>query len=282
MHPSWRDLVIEHLRADDEARVHFLRHCSIHGALLALSSAGGASGQRHMPLLQHDADWDALTDRLYDIVPDLEQAEVIGVLDVLRFDGGRPDDRTEADALRRAVMGRLATVWKSSRSPIALPALEAWLAVGKDLSPRPAPPAVGVTWADLLPVSVPDFSDRAALERFADWLTLAELLFVYDRRLLGGLGFPGQSRRHCDGFLDALEESVRRVHTRDIDRAARALAAIGMLIEPLAERADAVLYRLGIYQYAEIEPTPEIPMAPDAEPSRRTGHLDVQRVLKDL
>ncbi|MDQ6778346.1 MAG: hypothetical protein M3071_19480 [Actinomycetota bacterium] len=285
VHPSWRDLVIEHLSSDAEARVHFLRHCAVHGALLALSSAGGARGRRRLPLLKRDADWDALTDRLYELAPDLEQAELIGVLDALRSArAGREvvPDRAEREALVRAVLVRLTNMWKSARVPIAVPVLEAWLAVGRRLSPPPPPPALGVTWAELLPASAPDFSDRACLERFADWLTLAELLRAYDPKLLGELGFPGQAHQHCEGFVHALERDIGRIRTRDIDQAVRAIVAMSMLGGPLAERAYALRHRLEMLEYADIGPALDMPRPRDVESSRRTGHLDVQRVLADL
>ena len=81
VHPSWRDLVIEHLSSDPEARERFLHNCSVHGALLALSLGGGHRGERELPLLQCDGDWDALTDRLYTLASELEPAELLGLMD---------------------------------------------------------------------------------------------------------------------------------------------------------------------------------------------------------
>src|SRR5437588_9773703 len=60
MHPSWRDLVIDHLASDDQARETFLQRCGLQGFLLALSTAGGATGERKSPLLVRAEDWDAL------------------------------------------------------------------------------------------------------------------------------------------------------------------------------------------------------------------------------
>ena len=287
VHPSWRDLVIDYLSSDEQARARFLCSCSVHGALLALSSAGGQSGQRQLPLLRSDADWDALTDRVYDLAPELEEAEMIGLLDAL----GVAIDKlpmtpggSEADALAGAVLSRLAVIWEAARAPIGLAPLEAWLTLAKQLSPRPAPPAIAVTWAELLPVSAPDLSDRTSLERFADWLTLAELLLGYDPILLEELGFPGRSQQHTDSFLNALEQDVRCLPTRDIDQAIRALARMSTLIRSYAKRADSVRHRLRLenaeYIYAPTGPDPTTVGGPTIP--RQTGRLDVQRVLKDL
>src|SRR5439155_7708898 len=58
VHPSWRDLVIEELRADREGRQRFLNACSLEGIRLAISTAGGTSGERSLPRLAEDLDWD--------------------------------------------------------------------------------------------------------------------------------------------------------------------------------------------------------------------------------
>lgn len=63
MHPSWRDLVIEEVAADAAARQRFLHAAGIDGVLLALSTGGGAAGERVLPLVVSDADWDAIGDR---------------------------------------------------------------------------------------------------------------------------------------------------------------------------------------------------------------------------
>ncbi|HWF73253.1 MAG TPA: hypothetical protein VG186_07910 [Solirubrobacteraceae bacterium] len=284
VHPSWRDLVIDHLSSDDDARTHFLRHCAVHGALLALSSAGGPGGRRERPLLKCDADWDALTDRLYDLAPEFEQAEEIGVLEALRSPRGRRDtpDRAEAEALSRAVLARLAGVWKASRAPIALPLLEAWLAAGERLSPPPPVPDLGVTWAELLPAAAPDLSDRASLERFADWLTLADLVGAYDPAVLDGLGFPGTADRYCEDFLHALERDLARVPARSVDQVTRALGAMSSVLPRLAYRAYALGGVLERVEYADIRVRPDPPPTTPWEPLRGTGHLDVARVLADL
>jgi hypothetical protein len=281
VHPSWRDLVIDHLSSDEQARAHFLRHCHVHGALLALSSAGGSGGQRLQPLLRRDADWDMLTDRLYDLAPELEHAELVGVLDALRVAPGPA--LAEAHALSRAFLARVAAIWNASRAPVALPALEAWLSVGKRLSPRPEPPALGVTWAELLPIRAPDFADRASLGHFADWLTLAELLLEYDDELLVALRFPAQSLQPCQAFLDELSQSVQCLDPRDVDQAVQILAAMVKLVGPLTERAYLLRGRLEDHAQAFSEPALEVPWAAETGSSPRgTGHLDVQRVLEDL
>src|SRR5260370_8847028 len=64
MHPSWRDLVIDHLVRNAESRQKFLSRCGLQGFLLALSSAGGATGERPIPRLVGPQDWQSLNESL--------------------------------------------------------------------------------------------------------------------------------------------------------------------------------------------------------------------------
>ena len=105
VHPTWRDLVIERLASDAALRRHFLGHCGPHGVVLALSTAGGAEGERPLPLIAGDEDWDALGDRIYALVPELEHAELgAGARrDRAALAGARPRAPMLAPARRRAL-----------------------------------------------------------------------------------------------------------------------------------------------------------------------------------
>ena len=60
IHPSVRDMIVEHLMQHDSDRERFLQTTTEAGILLALSSAGGAKGARALPLLTVERDWTAL------------------------------------------------------------------------------------------------------------------------------------------------------------------------------------------------------------------------------
>src|SRR5207253_1027146 len=79
-HPSWRDLVIDRLAADEGARRRFLERCGVDGLLLALSTEGGEEGLRTLPLLVGDADWDELAGRLHALAPELDDHDALRVL----------------------------------------------------------------------------------------------------------------------------------------------------------------------------------------------------------
>ncbi|HEV7487346.1 MAG TPA: hypothetical protein VGQ65_16865 [Thermoanaerobaculia bacterium] len=55
IHPSYRDLVIEELRERPDRREAFINNASITGLILALSTTGGADGDRSLPLMPDSA-----------------------------------------------------------------------------------------------------------------------------------------------------------------------------------------------------------------------------------
>jgi hypothetical protein len=195
VHPSWRDVVIEALARDDTARRRFLAHCGVDGAALALSEAGGAAGERVRPLLRGDADWDALGDGLHRLCPELSEAGAVQLLTVLA--AGEPDP--ELSALAELVARRLAAQWREH--VVGVDALVAWAAVAGRLPRRPPAPPVAPTWHTLAPQHAP--REPAEVERFADWLRLAELLERHDPELLAGLGFPEHYAPLLDDFASA-------------------------------------------------------------------------------
>src|SRR5262249_7728574 len=152
-HPRWRRPRVEELAADAAARQEFLHRCGIDGALLALSRGGGRSGERTRPLLVRDEDWDAVTERLYELVPDLADPELARVLTALE-DGLWRDADGEVAALATVVLGRIADCWERGSSFASEALLLRWHQVSARLPEPPAWPDDVCMWAPP-PVVVP-------------------------------------------------------------------------------------------------------------------------------
>ena len=106
VHPSWRpDLVIDELATDTDARRAFLRDCSVEGILLALSTGGGVTGDRSLPLLIDDADWDLVGDRAADLLLGLDDPAIVRLLTVLSETYSVASERQTAEL--RGVRGAL-------------------------------------------------------------------------------------------------------------------------------------------------------------------------------
>jgi hypothetical protein len=227
VHPSWRDLVIGELAEDAEERRRFLSACGIYGVILALSRQGGAGGERSLPLMIGDGDWDTLGDRIAELLPELEDQDVGRLLLALAdrlSDGLEPAQRREMESLTFYVLGASSRCWRKHCLPLPVFVLEAWYGANALCDEPAEPPPVRVTWKELEPtrsLHVGGLTGRG-LQALDDWLTLAQILATYDPGALERLEFyepvPQLHLAHlavelgefADPNLSALAENVLR------------------------------------------------------------------------
>jgi hypothetical protein len=286
VHPSWRDLVIDELSSDSQERQRFLAAAGVHGVTLALSHSGGRLGERTMPLLADDHDWDRLGDTLHRLVLELEDREIARVLLSVRdaltiaLDAAA---RLEAEATATDLLEVIARRCDGDRTPINAYVVEAWYSLNA-IALRPAgPPSLARTWAELHPGSPPDHQlDRVELNRLDEWLALVEALASNAPHELRSLGFFDRDQELLPGLIAALERSadpdirplveailarIERVAPRHYDAAARALQTLELTTPEWWTPEDLAA-----------PPTLEI-----MQPGRATfTRTDVGRVLADL
>jgi hypothetical protein len=279
VHPSWRDLVIAELAEAAVARRRFLERCGVDGVLLALSVAGGAAGERVLPLLRDDGDWDTLIARVGEIAAGLDDASAIRLLTSLSaaFDADLPERaRAEVIAVAALALERVAAAWDDMHVTLGVGALEAWFALADRLPEQRSAPTVVRTWIELLPIAPVDPRSREALVRLEEWLALAEVLGAFAPDQLERFGFPERQDQLLAAFVaaatqapDEAEELVAQILNR-IRRVAPAYA-------PAAARATRALS-------AKDDPWFEVrfethPRRPEPAPFDRDL---VERVLRDL
>jgi hypothetical protein len=282
VHPSWRDLVIDHLAGDPAARHQFLERCSLEGLLLALSVGGGATGARRFPLLVADADWDTATDRLGELIPTLEETQLARLLAALDAAVQAPTDarvRSEARALSQRCLTATREHLDARRTAISVALLESWYTLAGSLGGGFPGPAIAASWIELLPTASIGTSTVADLVRIEEWLRLARVLAEHDRDTLARVGFPDSTRDLLEQL--AYDASTVRWQQRDagrgevLTRIARLLARIGVCRELLLSSAP----QPAVQWWSEPEDEPVAPYAP------RLIDQDwqlVARVLRDL
>ncbi len=270
VHPSWRDLVIDELAADAAARARFLAAAGLDGVLLALSTAGGARGDRLLPLLIADADWDALGDRAHALAGELDARGHARLLDALSAairatDGRDPHRHLEVVAIAEQALRRATALWRGDAQALDVDLLRSWYALAARVGTPPPPPSLDRTWAALLPASA-DLDPPSELERADAWLALCDVLGDYDRPALHRLGFFDRDAMLVADLATALSA---RVHEHD----------------PLAASALGRLARVYVVLPlpALDEPTWD-PAAPPRDPpfAPLDPFLDVDRILRDL
>ncbi|HEV2711774.1 MAG TPA: hypothetical protein VGU26_01655 [Gaiellaceae bacterium] len=243
VHPSWRDLLITQLAAEAHARSRFLERCSLHGVLLALSTAGGAAGERLLPLLREDRDWDTLAARVDELAPDLDDASTTQLLEALgtALAADLSDwARAEAVALAAATLERLARMWDDSRATLSVSVLEAWFALAAGLLEPPRVPSIDRTWIELVPTEPVDPASRLELVRLDEWLALADVLRTYVPHELDRFGFPARYYAVFAAFLAAAERVPEEAEAL-VSRILRGLRRLAPALDPETEHVTDVL-----------------------------------------
>ena len=292
VHPSWRDLVIEQLAEDAAARRRFLAACGVDGVVLALSREGGIGGERTMPLLRDDADWDVLGSRVSELGRSVEDHDLARIMVALREaleDASDPGLRRELTPLARSVLTRSARRWDAERRAVAPFLLEAWYTLNWVADGRVVPPTLAYSWVELHPGTPAPGGGlaRAELVRADEWLALAHVLARYDPDALAALGFFGADRE----LLKRLIRAIRWTDDPDCQSLAKSvlvriqeIALDHLDHRELAGRAiEAIDYVADTGHWWVPE---DLPAPPSHEPVP-TGPVeftrdDVDRVLSDL
>lgn len=251
VHPSWRDLVIDELRSDERARGRFLAACGVDGVMLALSRQGGVSGERQLPLLANDADWDRLGDRMRELLHGLEPRDLLRVLVALESalaDLGDERQRREAQSLAVQVLDATRRAWDHTRQTVPSFLLEAWYRLRRHVRGGVGPPQLAATWAELRPggllLEQPGVDE---LVRADEWLAVAQILRVYDLATLGALGFFDHDRE----FLERLIVTLAQTTAASEEVRALAQSVLGRIEDLVPDLSAPVLGAIAIVGLAE-------------------------------
>ncbi|HWH10128.1 MAG TPA: hypothetical protein VG165_03305 [Solirubrobacteraceae bacterium] len=291
VHPSWRDLVIDRLRDDAAGRRRFLSACGLHGAMLALSRAGGPTGERTLPLLLTDADWDVLTDRVHDLIGELDDrdlARLVSAIGDATLDPASPGQAAEAASLADYALSSTRRAWDAERRAVPTALLEAWYAVNACLSRPTAPPRLGPSWAELHPAPQPT-PGRTGLIQADEWLRLAQLLDLRDPAALAALGFPARYGPALERLIAAAETAVGAADDQLCALAQTVLGRIRTLAPTHATATARARSRLALDAAVRRDQW-WVPGDLDAPPTDKPAGLpherfdidDVARVLRDL
>ena len=289
VHPSWRDLVVDELRSKALVRQRFLSACGIYGVMLALSRQGGAAGERSFPLLIRDSDWDALGDRIAELIRELDDhdmARLLLAIGAALGAGLEPATRCEAESLARYVLAATRRGWQKQAGPLPVFLVEAWYSVNASLPEREEGPPIARTWNDLHPprALLIDGLTAQDLQPLDDWLALAQILSANDRDVLHQVGFDDNDQQ----LLAHVALELGEIRDPELQALAGSMIRRIQALSPrYADLAGTTLMRLAERPTDDRWWVPrDIDAPPSTEPVARDNagftREDVQRVLADL
>jgi hypothetical protein len=220
VHPSVRDLVIDHLMSDGQARRAFLGKAGIDGLMLALSSEGGAGGDRLFPLLQSEMDWQETAARIASLPADaggsLENSRLAALLaDTARLAKSEEARENAADleALTRSGLEALRDHWSRSKQVLGNGELRSFYRASAAILPPVAGPDLSATWLKRwrsvgAGASGSISEEIQATER---WLDLANLLENYEPLWLKALSFPAAYAETFERIVDKIDAEQRSI-----------------------------------------------------------------------
>jgi hypothetical protein len=215
VHPSVRDVVIEHLGRDPAARRAFLSRAGLDGLMLALSSEGGSEGERLFPLLLESDDWAQAIERLADLPANLTSKGDLPRLASLFADtarlAGDPEGASheaELKALTKGGLEALAAEWDRRGEPLTNPELRSFYTASAGFLPPLSGPDLLPSWraaVEAVDKTLADAYFEPLLSLADEWLTQANLMRVYEPRWLKGLDFPAAYTERLGAIADRTE-----------------------------------------------------------------------------
>lgn len=216
VHPSVRDMVIGHLMDDAAARRAFLGRAGINGVMLALSSSGGARGERQLPLLEGEPEWEEIEARVVGLASEGTSEDLPRVLALLG-DTARLSrsvgDQQEANRLVELSAKGLAVLrerWATGEVTILVAELRNFYRACA-LLPEPVEgPDLAESWGEFVEAVRQSLAGGFEEMMLAaeDWLALAELLENNDPEQLLDLSFPADYGELMEEIIEKLESEA--------------------------------------------------------------------------
>ncbi len=217
IHPSYRDLVVEEISSDISVTKRLLEFASIDIIKLALSDAGGAKGERKLPLLSTNEQWNILKSRCLQIIDEMtDKYSLTSLLTILRS--------SYSSASEQSIKGKIACVstdlleklllrWNARKELLGSELLNAFYELSVIIKKLLPSPDLESTWK----ASLCEFQEGIRSWRedhfiklycFKELINLVSVINVNEPRFLRLSLFPDKYKVMIDSFIDFAEEEL--------------------------------------------------------------------------
>ncbi len=310
MHPSWRDLIIEYLGSNADARSDFLARCAPPGVLLALSTGGGSEGKRAFPLAQHQQDWERICEAIQRTLNAADQHSAMKVLIALA-DGFAPETAKAAQPppapddvvkISQTALDTCHAKWSVGGVVLDTEALRSYYRLSAAHAPLVGSPDLSETWTVNWRAAAVGFGETQLDSDFETepverWARLVKLLSENEPRFLRFHGFPDRQIPMVTRFLTRVETYIdddadleteddyqnEIAHLYYLDKLVHLLGeAVPDIERAAADVENALSHRQSILEGERYERFPDADQ--DGEPEERypSGSFDVDGFFADL
>lgn len=215
-HPSYRDLVIEELVSEPSLLLKFLKGMSLSGIKLALSDAGGTSGERRLPLMTTDGSWDVLLERCRQIANTGITSEITELLQVLESAATVTRDASKEGRIVHIVARVCEEArqgWNKNKSPLRAEDVRAYSQATLLVRPLPSMPDLEPSWqtaqAGLLRALEKSRGGTIDdIDPIRDWLELTKAIESAEPRFLTQAELIERYRIDSSMLLNQIEDDL--------------------------------------------------------------------------
>lgn len=304
-HPSYRDLVIDEMALDAGLHLRFLETMSLPGLKLAVSQAGGTTGEREYPLMKSRADWELLRERCSTLTSGGTVAEVTDLLSSLKSAAEAatiPDTKGELIQTIVIVCDQACKSWDRSGVVLDVDSIRAYSEASLLLSPMLSLPRLERTWHSAEALFKDVLSEAGAggtifPKNLKDWVELTIAIRMNEPRLLRRAEFPEKYVADITRLLELVEQELNQKPIFDsgdemrseawrLDSTADALDSISSLVPLRADECDKLAEKLrgessSLEQKAdELDPPQEDP--DDSSERNIQESFDIEGLFSDL
>jgi len=222
VHPSYRDLVIERLSLDKAMRLRYLEKGDTAAVTLALSQAGGASGEREFPLLPDEGSWETLRSASTKAIFDGPEENVDTILSAIEgISTSNPLIRSEVESLIAQVCKTIKSRWDKDNKSISAKFLGRFYDLSSKVQSQLPSPQLALSWETAL-----SKAERAVEEceagsfaldgtNILEWAEIVGTLSENEPLYLKKLGFPQNFEETAKSIMTIAEAEAETEYEFD-------------------------------------------------------------------
>lgn len=307
IHPSYRDLVIEKVSNDTKMSKRLLEFGSIDIIKLAISDTGGQEGERRLPLLTSNEQWEIFRERCLELVDEITNDDsIISLLVTLRSSylnsSEKSTERDKISQISKEILERLNNKWNANEKELTPQILDAYFRLSLIVTPLPSSPNVKCSWDSTFKKFKKGIklSKNSAfdIDLFSPWIELLYIIKNNEPRFLKQVSFTEQYREIIKGFIEltknelnfeGMNDSVEEVRAfaEKFSKTAEILETLSLVtewnvfseIEQLSKEFEMKVKELE-EKAIELEPPEEDPE--ESNPEDFKEDFDIDKLFSDL